>query len=551
MERTVFHALTTLEAEHWFGDAIVPAASVAAAPAAGPTEAALYRGGLRHRAEDVSEFQRTVMYGVLVLAFVAVLLTGFGYREGEVPWPLAAVSVVCAAAAGGALWWGGLRLMPRGRAALRMGAEERDPAARLLGEGGPATDEAWVRAVAWHGTAAATAGPLAPLARTLAAPAVPGPPGEDEEDAREAYREGDPAPVTVGPAGYVAGGVARAATVEALLAFCRAGHTPRLVWTAEDPVLRHPADVPFLFDALKARVEGALAAPVRSSGWQVALFVGLWATSGFQMPSFWLVMAVAEGFQAWTSLRDRKRLLPVTPGSIRLPPEPVEVSPWLLRVRGRSPVYTPWLLRALLAVAAVQLLPGSGSEAAGLVKDATRGGEWWRLLTGPVLHGHLLHLLMNYVTLRILGEMVERFGRRAHLPIVLTLSALGGSVASLLLVDATSVGISGGIMGCLGFLLVLGWRWRTHVAPGFFGSLVHAAALNAVIGLVGYGMIDNAAHGGGLLVGVALGFVLLPARPWEREEPAGVSRVGMLAAVPLIAACVLAVTRMIQAAVAG
>lgn len=550
MERTVFHALTTFEAEYRFGAAIVPTLAAHAEPAARETEAALRLAGLRHTAAERESFTKAAVVGTLVLGFIAfiVALRGF-YQYERTPWPMVAVAALY-------LWaiHTGLFRVPRltrpGVTLFHGTPAEREAAVRLLRDGGPADDAAWVRAVAWQGVAGIETGPLAPLARTLTAPGAAGEEADDEEAAASPFVEGAPAPADAsGTFGYVAGGVARAATREELLRLCGAGHTPRLAWTPEDPVLRHPADVPFLFEALRKREEKALSAPVRNAAWMTALFLGMWGISGFPLASFWLLMAVAEGLQGAMAFREWRRALPVTAEALRRPAAPVVFSPWLLRTMAKPAVYTRWLLWAIGAVAAAQvLLPGDGIAAAGLVKDATRGGEWWRLLTGPMLHGHPLHLLGNWVTLEILGTLVERYGRRAHLPVVVLLSALAGSVASLLFVAETSVGISGGVMGCMGYLLVLGWRWRDHVLPGFFGILVRALFINAAIGLVGYAMIDNAAHAGGLLTGVTLGFVLLPSTPPEEVEAPGGTRAGWLAMAPLLAACALAIGLMVAAA---
>jgi membrane associated rhomboid family serine protease len=90
---------------------------------------------------------------------------------------------------------------------------------------------------------------------------------------------------------------------------------------------------------------------------------------------------------------------------------------------------------------------------------------------------------------------------------VFLFSALCASAFSLYLTPTTSVGASGGIMGLIGFLAVIGLR-RRHVVPrGFLRSIALSIAFTAATGLVAYHFIDNAAHLGGLVGGLMLGAV--------------------------------------------
>ena len=44
----------------------------------------------------------------------------------------------------------------------------------------------------------------------------------------------------------------------------------------------------------------------------------------------------------------------------------------------------------------------------GLVVQATRDGEWWRLITAVFLHGGLLHISANMFALAVIGPVTER-----------------------------------------------------------------------------------------------------------------------------------------------
>jgi membrane associated rhomboid family serine protease len=152
----------------------------------------------------------------------------------------------------------------------------------------------------------------------------------------------------------------------------------------------------------------------------------------------------------------------------------------------------------------------SAIEAAGLVKRAVWDGEIWRLFTSSMLHGSIWHFIFNVAALYVFGKVVEVLVGRVYLPIVFFFSALTGDLFSLLLVPATSVGSSGGIMGIIGFLALFGYYNRVNLPPDFLRSILGTIGYVALLGVVAFVLIDNAAHAGGTLCGVLLGYLLLP-----------------------------------------
>jgi membrane associated rhomboid family serine protease len=175
----------------------------------------------------------------------------------------------------------------------------------------------------------------------------------------------------------------------------------------------------------------------------------------------------------------------------------------------KAPV-TRLLLGLIGLVGLAQLLPGDSLQAAGLVKPAYHAGQWWRLLTAPFLHGNLIHFLLNAAALLYLGKRVEVFARWPHVPLVFLFSACVGGELSARFVPATSVGASGGLMGWLGFLLVFESLHSRLVPRSARRRLLAGVLLTAVIGLVGYRFIDNAAHAGGLIAGMLYAIVVFP-----------------------------------------
>lgn len=175
----------------------------------------------------------------------------------------------------------------------------------------------------------------------------------------------------------------------------------------------------------------------------------------------------------------------------------------------KSPV-TRVILGLICLVGLAQLFSGNSISNAGLVKDSYRHGEWWRLLTAPLMHGNVVHFLMNAAALLYLGKRVEVFARWPHVPLVFLFSAYVGGEASARFMHATSVGASGGLMGWLGFLLVFETLHARLVPRNARRRLIAGVLVTALIGLIGFKFIDNAAHAGGLIAGMLYAVIVFP-----------------------------------------
>ncbi len=205
-----------------------------------------------------------------------------------------------------------------------------------------------------------------------------------------------------------------------------------------------------------------------------------------------------------------------------------------------------WLLLIIIGVVGIaQMMPGNSIAAAGLVKPAYLGGEWWRLFTAPLLHGNLVHFLMNAAALLYLGKRMEVFARWPHVPLVFLLAACIGGEASARFLAAPSVGASGGLMGWLGFLLVFEWLHARLVPRTATRRLLAGVALIAVIGVIGFRFIDNAAHAGGLLAGMLYAVIVFPKSSSPQRPTSTVTDriAGGLALAAIAAAALFAIVR--------
>jgi membrane associated rhomboid family serine protease len=156
---------------------------------------------------------------------------------------------------------------------------------------------------------------------------------------------------------------------------------------------------------------------------------------------------------------------------------------------------------------------GRSYQEAGLYRlKVTMGDQWWRIITAGLMHGGMIHLYFNSKAYLSISNVLIGICRSSWIVIVFTLSVVAGSLASIYgpVRFGPSVGASGGIMGLLGFLLVLSYFYKGGLPHFIKGSVVTSVFLIAMLGWLGKDFIDNAAHAGGFVAGVVLGGIAAP-----------------------------------------
>jgi rhomboid protease GluP len=138
-------------------------------------------------------------------------------------------------------------------------------------------------------------------------------------------------------------------------------------------------------------------------------------------------------------------------------------------------------------------------------------GQPWRMLTSNYVHVGLLHIGLNMWCLWNLGLLAEHVFDGWAYVLIYTVCGIGGSIASLAWHPlVTGAGASGAVFGLAGALiagLYLGHMHARQALRGTIKSLVLFAVYNLAFGAAIPG-IDNSAHIGGLVTGLALGAVL-------------------------------------------
>ncbi|MGJ4949199.1 rhomboid family intramembrane serine protease [Bradyrhizobium sp. HKCCYLS20291] len=148
-------------------------------------------------------------------------------------------------------------------------------------------------------------------------------------------------------------------------------------------------------------------------------------------------------------------------------------------------------------------------------------GEWWRMFTGPLLHGGPVHLLMNGLVLLVAGWMLERMVGRLWFGALFVVGGLGGAVGSLFFNPRTivSVGASGAITGLFAAMLVFSFRYDDLEIRGQLQKRAFQVLLPSLVPLIwtaGH-TIDYAAHAFGAITGGIAAFFL--SELWPRSEP--------------------------------
>jgi len=181
---------------------------------------------------------------------------------------------------------------------------------------------------------------------------------------------------------------------------------------------------------------------------------------------------------------------------------------------------TPILLNLNIMIFIMMALSGIGifsPETQGLIdwganfKPLTLEGEWWRLITCCFIHIGIIHLVFNMYALISIGVLLEPILGTPRFIVAYLLTGLTASMTSLWWHDLTvSAGASGAIFGMYGLFLAL-------LTTKLLEENARKSLLTSIAVFVGYNLlfgintgVDNAAHIGGLISGLVIGYALIP-----------------------------------------
>ncbi len=173
----------------------------------------------------------------------------------------------------------------------------------------------------------------------------------------------------------------------------------------------------------------------------------------------------------------------------------------------------------------------------------TLNGQWWRLVTSMFVHFGIVHIGLNMWCLWNLGRAAEHLMGRASYLLAYFVSGIFSSIASVYWHPmGASAGASGAIFGMAGVLVSYVYLKKTpaHITINskMLGSLGTFIAYNLAFGALPG--ISNAAHIGGLLMGLVVGAALPAAGASEAARRTRLSLVAILSAIALVGSAIAA-----------
>ena len=133
--------------------------------------------------------------------------------------------------------------------------------------------------------------------------------------------------------------------------------------------------------------------------------------------------------------------------------------------------------------------------------------RWWSLVSANYLHGSILHLLFNMIALKQIGPLILQEYGNYRMFIIYTLSGVFGFLVSYLAGVNFTIGASAAVCGLIGAALFYG-----KSRGGIYGQAVYKQISGWAIGIFLFGFlvpaINNWAHGGGMLAGAGIGFLV-------------------------------------------
>jgi GlpG protein len=134
-------------------------------------------------------------------------------------------------------------------------------------------------------------------------------------------------------------------------------------------------------------------------------------------------------------------------------------------------------------------------------------GQVWRLITPIFLHFSVLHILFNMLWLRDLGSLIEARAGTLKLGLLVVTIGIASNLGQYLVAGPNFGGMSGVVYGLLGYV------WMRGKFDPSSGMFVTQQTIMIMVGwfvlcLTGMmGPIANAAHGVGLVMGMAIGYL--------------------------------------------
>ena len=162
--------------------------------------------------------------------------------------------------------------------------------------------------------------------------------------------------------------------------------------------------------------------------------------------------------------------------------------------------------------------------------------QWWRLVTAMFLHGGLIHIGLNMMSLMQLGPALEElYGSARYLFLYVATGAFGFLVSVWF--GHFSLGASTALLGLVGVMLAVTTKRGGSYMRELRSRLISSVVILFILGFSGLG-IDNYGHFGGLVAGFGLGKLFADRQPMNSSERRTAYGLGWLAGIVVVASFV-------------
>jgi membrane associated rhomboid family serine protease len=145
----------------------------------------------------------------------------------------------------------------------------------------------------------------------------------------------------------------------------------------------------------------------------------------------------------------------------------------------------------------------------------------WRYISGPLMHSGIAHWVANVSLLLVAISLVSTLATRVAATLIF---AAGTILPALLLTflpyairQDAFLGISGGLLALMGWLVGIGWRERAWLPRHFAMTIGMFSILFVILSTLLSPKANDFVHLSGLLIGVLLGLVKLG---WKHQSKA-------------------------------
>lgn len=139
--------------------------------------------------------------------------------------------------------------------------------------------------------------------------------------------------------------------------------------------------------------------------------------------------------------------------------------------------------------------------------------EYWRMITAGFLHLDIIHLLCNMMALYSIGKACERsYSKLQYIIILLGSIIIGNLFVFLTEGNSICLGISGGVFGLFGAVIVTLFADGSIKNPMIKSSVMRLLVMNALISLLPG--ISLFAHFGGMVAGAFMGIIFTKIPRW-------------------------------------